>query len=116
MRIPTVRGVGFRAIVVEPITVGQPSLPSVPYVWRDPKRLTAGQLAALADLDDQIAGTGAYATPTAATRAEATAANRRQFAGLRASGMSVPEAARHVGVSERTGLRYQAEIRKENQQ
>lgn len=116
MRIPTVRGAGFRAIVVEPITVGQPSLPSVPYIWRDPKRLTPGQLAALADLDDQIAGTGAYAPITAASRAEATAANRRHFAGLRAGGMSVPQAARHVGVCERTGMRYEAQNRKETEQ
>ena len=97
---------------------GHLDAPAFPYHYRDRDRITAERLAELKAHDRHIAelNAGAGEPPPRQDRsgqAGRAQAKRRQFAALRALGYTVAEAAAEVGVTVKTGHRYNRELRRQ---
>lgn len=94
--------------------ISVPDKPASRYVWRDPARLTAAEIQALADHDAHVrylershggagkAARGAVVQLRAERQARITA-----FTRFRNEDMSIADAAAAVGVSRGCGLRYE---------
>lgn len=89
--------------------VAAPSLPRLPYQWRDPSRCTQARLAALEAHDRKFGPLLASPREGAPSQVQAArAAERRaEFAELRGQGWSVADAGAAVGIARNTANRYE---------
>jgi hypothetical protein len=103
--------------LLQPVSTGSHDLDTtgfVPYVWRDPARVTAVQARRLAAHDEKYAGRPANPGNTMPhrryTRPEEEAL-RLEFARWRTQGLSIKKASAATGISPSTGSRWDRQQR-----